>query len=87
MNQKQQNPGGQNRGFTVRESLNFLGNNLPQPAPSVNGECAACAYFHESTQGRKNRRRVHSVCSFSGEPISPYQKSCPHFATGGVDKC
>ena len=82
MNQKQQSPQGGIRGLTIKESLNLLRKNLPQPAPSVNEECEACAYFHESIQGKKNSRRAHSVCAFSGEPTPPNQEACTFFARG-----
>ena len=77
-----QNPRREDRGLTIKESLNLLRKNLPQPAPSVNEECEACAYFHESIQGKKNSRRAHSVCAFSGEPTPPNQEACTFFARG-----
>ena len=82
MNQKQQSPQGGIRGLTIKESLNLLRKNLPQPAPSVNEECAACAYFHESIQGKKNSRRAHSVCAFSGS--LPRQIKRPALSLRGV---
>lgn len=86
MNSKMQNPGVQNRGFTISESLNLLKKSLPQPDGPVNGNCSDCYYFRQVEKTRGKYRGQRNLCQLSGEVVSPDGR-CEFWRARGVEKC
>lgn len=67
MANEMQNPRREDRGFTIKESLEALRRLYPVSSSYVNGKCSDCCHFRQVQRVRS----IRTFCQFSGEKVSP----------------
>ena len=78
MNQKQQNPRREDRGYTIEESLEALRRLYPVSPSGVKVKCFDCCHFRQVQRVRS----IRAFCQFSGEKVSPGM-TCKFWNEGG----